>query len=125
MFIHDAIEFLVRISDDPGLFEAVAPLGGEAMVHRAREMGLSFTSAELVAAVASPDMDPACADSELSDDDLEEVSGGLGLDVSGLAASVLRQSDLQNVVDLGGYADKVRRSNSTKRRIRDRMGQTP
>ena len=124
MSVHDAVEFLVRLSDDPDLFDAVATVNGEAMVQRALEMGFSFTSDELTRVVASSDLDPAYAGTELSGDDLDAVSGGAGFvspDIAGLVQSVLRETYLESTADLRGYADKVRRYNSAKKSIRDRI----
>jgi predicted ribosomally synthesized peptide with nif11-like leader len=115
--IQDAVEFLVRVSDDQDLFETIASLSGEAMVQRARDMGLTFTTAELTTVVSSPDLDPAYAGSELSDDELEQVSGG-GTDVMMIVQQVVRQSYMDAAEDLRGYADKVKAINSQKRAIR-------
>jgi predicted ribosomally synthesized peptide with nif11-like leader len=119
--IQDAVEFLVRVSDDPDLFESIASLNGEAMVHRARKMGLSFTNDELTAVVASSDLDPAYAGQALSESELDRVSGG-GIDPMAFVQQALRQSYMETVDDLRNYADKVKSFNSTKRAIRRSIG---
>jgi len=126
--IHDAIEFLVRASDDTELSDAVAAMDGRALVQRAQQMGLSFTAGELEAVASSPDTDPESAVRELSDDDLDGVSGGGkmgsiggGTDVSALALWALKESYQQTNVDLHSFASKVKQFNSTKKSIRDSL----
>ena len=120
MSVHDAIEFLVRVSDDRDLFDAVASLSGEGMVRRAREMGLIFTTDELTTVAASPDLDPAYIGRELSDEDLDRVSGG-GTDLMSMVQQVMTLSYRDSTEDLRDYADKVKAFNSQKRAIRDSL----
>lgn len=73
MSINTAKEFLARIATESGTAEKAKGLSGSALVGLARQMGYVFSEADLQQA-ASGASDP----NELSDDDLNRVSGGIG-----------------------------------------------
>jgi predicted ribosomally synthesized peptide with nif11-like leader len=132
MSIQDAVTFIARASENADLAESLSRLDDGDLVGRAGELGLSFTIDELRAVVSSPDLDPSTADAELSDEDLDRVSGGFtslarrsapssgGSDPMAVVQWALRESYGESCASLRDFADKLKHFNDTKKSLRDR-----
>jgi predicted ribosomally synthesized peptide with nif11-like leader len=118
--IEDAVRFLVLASTDAALKSRLdRSTTPSSLVALAKEHAFSFTVDELAQVLAAED-------GELSDQSLEQVSGGLTpMDPGALVQYALRESYLQNVEDLKYYAEKVKYYNSMKGAIRQSLGGWP
>ena len=93
MSVENAIKFLAKVGSDPAFRTKVEQAAPAARVGLAHAAGFAFTRAEYDQALAKVDAPRA---GELSDADLEKVSGGVGIDINNIS-----MKDLMDWANMG------------------------
>jgi predicted ribosomally synthesized peptide with nif11-like leader len=82
----NALAFIARVNKDSNLQAKLRPLAADditGLLKIAAETGLEFTAEDYLVAIQARSIAPA---SDLSDDDLEEIAGGIGSATGGAGA---------------------------------------